>query len=91
MAPLPARVRVSKLPLPPAPAVLLRFNDWFAAAPPPYHALRAGAVALAGGTLIGAALNWPDDAGEPVQAFHLDSGWRGRGIEAALLSLLASP
>jgi hypothetical protein len=91
MAPLPARVRVSRLPLPPAPAVLLRLTDWFAAAPPPYQQLQAGAVALAGGTLIGAALSWSGTAGEPVQALHLDSGWRGRGIEAALQELLAGP
>ncbi|TSA87802.1 hypothetical protein FNU79_00660 [Deinococcus detaillensis] len=88
---LPARVRVSRLPLPPAPAVQLRLKTLFAAQPGlPLSQLMAGAVAVAGGKVIGAALSWPGAEGQPQRGLELESGWRGRGIEEALLGLLTT-
>ncbi|WP_420594913.1 hypothetical protein [Deinococcus sp.] len=93
MSALPARVRVSRLPLPPSPAVLARLNTLFADHSPTVPIaqlsgtqLSAGAVALAGGKIIGAALSWPGG-----EALALESGWRGRGIEEALSASLQEP
>ena len=97
---LPARVRVSRLPLPPAPAVETRLKALFAAQLTAHRLadLSAGAVAVAGGKIIGAALRWPaESAALPErngpqengpEAAELESGWRGRGIEEALRALL---
>ncbi len=49
----------------------------------PLEDLTSGAVAVAGGKIIGAALRWPGG-----EALKLESGWRGRGIEPALQDLL---
>lgn len=92
---LPARVRVSRLPLPPAPAVEIRLRALFAAQLAAHRLadLSAGAVAVAGGKIIGAALRWPDgsaDFPEVPEVAELESGWRGRGIEEALRALLDS-
>lgn len=90
---LPARVRVSRLPLPPAPAVQLRLKALFSGqsfAEPDslFSQLRAGAVAVAGGKIIGAALSGLGAEGQLSNHLELESGWRGRGIEEALLELL---
>lgn len=77
MPALPARVRVSVLPLPVAPAVAEKLRVLLPGAP--LETLTAGAVAVAGGKVIGAALGWQ---GGQEQA--LETGWRGRGIEEAL-------
>ncbi|AWN22042.1 hypothetical protein DKM44_01310 [Deinococcus irradiatisoli] len=88
MSVLPARVRVSRLPLPPASAVQARlralFGETEVSGAPLLSGLSAGAVAVAGGKIIGAALHWPGG-----EALKLESGWRGRGIEEALQDLLA--
>ncbi|GAA4008729.1 hypothetical protein GCM10022631_21140 [Deinococcus rubellus] len=90
--PLPARVRVSRLPLPPAPSVEARLKSLFAAQLVTHHLadLKAGAVAVAGGKIIGAALRWPAGSADCPEVAELESGWRGRGIEAALRALLES-
>lgn len=90
---LPARVRVSRLPLPPAPAVETRLKSLFAAqlSSHPLTDLSAGAVAVAGGKIIGAALRWPAGSADfpgGLEVAELESGWRGRGIEEALRALL---
>ncbi len=86
---LPARVRVSRLPLPPAPAVQVRLKVLFTAQPDlPLSQLTAGAVAVAGGKVIGAALSWLGAEDQTSSGLELESGWRGRGIEEALLELL---
>ncbi len=75
------------MPLPPAPPVTARLTALFQSPEqplPPFDQLTGGAVALAGGKIIGAALRW--DGGEAVK---LESGWRGRGIEAALQALMS--
>lgn len=92
---LPARVRVSRLPLPPAPAVEARLRTLFAAPLTTRRLinLSAGAVAVAGGKIIGAALRWPAGSAtspDVLEAVELESGWRGRGIEAALRARLDS-
>ncbi|PTA69699.1 hypothetical protein [Deinococcus arcticus] len=74
---LPARVRVTCPPLPLAPALraaAARLCPQVGA-----EALSAAALAIAGGTVIGAHLRWP--GGEAAQ---VETGWRGRGIEEAL-------
>lgn len=86
MSALPARVRVSALPLPVAPAVAEKLRVLLPQVP--LAALHAGAVAVAGGKVIGAALAWSEN-GEPFQAQQLETSWRGRGIEAALSETLS--
>lgn len=80
---LPARVRVTCPPLPLAPT--LRSAAVRLCPQAPVDALTAAALAIAGGSVIGAQLQW--DGGE-VQAVEV--GWRGRGIEAALTEALQS-
>lgn len=75
--PLPARVRVTRPPLPLAPA--LRAAALRLCPGAPVDDLYAAALAIAGGAVIGAALRW--NGGEAV---FIESGWRGRGIEEAL-------
>lgn len=74
---LPARVRVTRPPLPLAPA--LRAAAARLCPEAPLDRLNAAALAIAGGAVIGTHLRW--DGGE---AQALDTGWRGRGIEEAL-------
>ncbi|THF88868.1 hypothetical protein E7T09_06780 [Deinococcus sp. KSM4-11] len=78
---LPARVRVTRPPLPLSPA--LRAAAARLCPDAPVTTLEAAALAIAGGAVIGAALRW--DGG---QAMQLESGWRGRGIEEALRDAL---
>lgn len=80
---LPARVRVTCPPLPLAPA--LRSAAVRLCPQAPVDALTAAALAIAGGSVIGAQLQW---GGGEVQAVEV--GWRGRGIEAALAEALQS-
>lgn len=80
---LPARVRVTRPPLPLAPALLQAAARLCPAAP--LDRLSGAALAIAGGAVIGARLKWQ---GGEVQA--IETGWRGRGIEEALASALAS-
>ncbi|MCP2013486.1 hypothetical protein L1280_000614 [Deinococcus sp. HSC-46F16] len=81
MPTLPARVRVTRPPLPLAPA--LRAAAVRLCPQVPHEALTAAALAVAGGSVIGAALAW--DGGE---ALSVESAWRGRGIEEALTQAL---
>ncbi|WP_339095812.1 hypothetical protein ACINK0_13460 [Deinococcus sp. VB343] len=73
---LPARVRVTRPPLPLAPALAQAAARLCPAAP---RELQAAVLAIAGGSVVGAHLRW--EGGE-VQ--NVETGWRGRGIEEAL-------
>ncbi|GGS23847.1 hypothetical protein [Deinococcus knuensis] len=73
---LPARVRVTRPPLPLAPALQAAAARLCPDAP---QALNAAALAIAGGSVIGAHLRW-----EGGEAANVETGWRGRGIEEAL-------
>ncbi|WP_189063068.1 hypothetical protein [Deinococcus seoulensis] len=73
---LPARVRVTRPPLPLAPALQAAAARLCPDAP---QTLSAAALAIAGGSVIGAHLRW--DGGE---AANVETGWRGRGIEEVL-------
>ncbi|UBV43731.1 hypothetical protein LAJ19_05810 [Deinococcus taeanensis] len=79
---LPARVRVTRPPLPLAPALKTAAARLCPGAP--LEALSAAALAIAGGSVIGAHLRWASG-----EAAGVDSGWRGRGIEEALASAVA--
>ena len=81
MPALPARLRVSRLPLPLTQTVRARLGALLPAAD--FSRLSGGAVAIAGGQIVGAALRWPGG-----EAAHLESGWRNRGIEQALKAAL---
>lgn len=74
---LPARVRVTRPPLPLAPA--LRTATARLCPDAPLDRLTTAALAIAGGAVIGAHLVWH---GGEVQ--FLETGWRGQGIEEAL-------
>ncbi|WP_418514403.1 hypothetical protein [Deinococcus sp. RM] len=78
---LPARVRVTRPPLPLAPA--LRTAAARLCPDAPLDALSGAALAIAGGAVIGAHLRW--SGGE---AATVETGWRGRGIEEALAAAL---
>ncbi|MFC4425399.1 hypothetical protein [Deinococcus navajonensis] len=80
---LPARVRVTRPPLPLAPA--LRQAAARLCPDAPVAELSSAVLAIAGGAVIGAHLQW--NGGE-VQS--IETGWRGRGIEEALRDMLAS-
>ncbi len=83
-SPLPARVRITRPPLPLAPALagaaarLLPGTD--------LAEVQGAALAIAGGSVIGAALCL--ESGEVRQA--VAPGWRGKGIEPALAAELAA-
>ncbi|CAM4433968.1 hypothetical protein DEMA109039_19740 [Deinococcus marmoris] len=79
---LPARIRVTRPPLPLAPA--LRAAAARLCPDAPLDSLDTAALAIAGGAVIGAYLRWD---GEEVQ--FLETGWRGRGIEEALARAVA--
>ncbi|CAM3983936.1 hypothetical protein [Deinococcus frigens] len=79
---LPARVRVTRPPLPLASS--LRAAAARLCPEVPLARLNTAALAVAGGAVIGAHLVW--DGGE-VQV--LETGWRGRGIEQALAGAVA--
>ncbi|BDP41461.1 hypothetical protein DAETH_14300 [Deinococcus aetherius] len=78
---LPARVRVTRPPLPLAPHLKAAAARLCPGAPP--GTLTGAALAIAGGAVIGAALKWEDG-----EALGVDPGWRGRGIEEALTGAL---
>ncbi|WP_034384280.1 hypothetical protein [Deinococcus sp. YIM 77859] len=78
---LPARVRVTRPPLPLAPTLQGAVARLCPQAP--QDTLRAAALAIAGGAVIGAALRW-----EGGEALGVETGWRGRGIEEALRDAL---
>ncbi len=82
MPALPARVRVTRPPLPLAPALERAAARLCPRAP--VRALTAAALAVAGGAVIGAALRW-----EGGEALGVDTGWRGRRIEEALREALS--
>ncbi|ULH14447.1 hypothetical protein MF271_10405 [Deinococcus sp. KNUC1210] len=82
---LPARVRVSRLPLPPAQNVRVQLNKLFPALD--VGQADAAAVALAGGRVVGAALRF---AQQPQPRMELDPSWRGKGLEAALSAAVSS-
>lgn len=77
---LPARVRVTRPPLPLAPALRQAAARLCPEAP---AELSAAALAIAGGGVIGAHLRW-----EGGEAQGIDAGWRGRGIEETLAGAL---
>ena len=77
---LPARVRVTRPPLPLAPALRAAVARLCPQAP---ATLTGAALAIAGGAVIGAALRWEDG-----EALDVETGWRGRGIEQALAQAL---
>nr|WP_184025136.1 hypothetical protein [Deinococcus budaensis] len=79
---MPARVRVTRPPLPLAPALRTAAARLCPQAP---GMLTGAALAVAGGAVIGAALRW-----EGGEALNVDTGWRGRGIEEALVRALAT-
>ncbi|GGK88687.1 hypothetical protein [Deinococcus radiotolerans] len=81
---LPARVRVTRPPLPLAAALKVAAARLCPAAP--LDALTGAALAIAGGAVIGAHLRWHDG-----EAAAVETGWRGRGIEEALAQALTSP
>ncbi|WP_034358132.1 hypothetical protein [Deinococcus phoenicis] len=74
---LPARVRVTRPPLPLAPPLKAAAARLCPQAP--QDALTAAALAIAGGAVIGAALRWAEGG-----SLAVETGWRGRGIEEAL-------
>lgn len=78
---LPARVRVTRPPLPLAPALKAATARLCPQAP--QDTLTAAALAIAGGAVIGAALRWEDG-----EALGVETSWRGRGIEEALAQAL---
>ena len=83
-ASLPARVRVSRLPLPPAQNVRVQLKKLFPALDTSQAS--AAAVALAGGRVVGAALRFPEQA---EASMTLDPSWRGKGLEAALRAAIS--
>lgn len=78
---LPARVRITRPPLPLAPALAQAAAKLCPEAP---SALTEVALAIAGGAVIGAYLRW-----EGGQQVAVAPGWRGKGIEEALPQALA--
>ncbi len=78
---LPARVRVTRPPLPLAPA--LRTAAARLCPDAPLDALSGAALAIAGGAVIGAHLRW-----QGGEAATVATGWRGRGIEEAMAAEL---
>lgn len=78
---LPARVRVTRPPLPLAPALKAAAARLCPEAP--VEQLTGAALAIAGGSVIGAHLRWTDG-----EAATIETGWRGRGIEEALRGAL---
>ena len=87
--PLPARVRVTRPPLPLSPALSQAAQRLL----PGGAVTRAQAVALAvaGGQVIGVGVSLePQAAGEAVSPnVAVAAGWRGKGIEAALVRELS--
>nr|WP_189642201.1 hypothetical protein [Deinococcus piscis] len=81
--PLPARVRVTRPPLPLAPALARAAAHLLPDTDPAQ--VQAAALAIAGGSVIGAAL----DCGSGPQV-AVAPGWRGKGIEEALAHALAN-
>ncbi|WP_261664276.1 hypothetical protein [Deinococcus sp. Marseille-Q6407] len=79
MPPLPARVRVTRPLLPLAPALAKAAGQLLPEAD--LEQVQQAALAIAGGSVIGAALALPGGA-EPL--ISVAAGWRGKGIEAAL-------
>ncbi|GGR44278.1 hypothetical protein GCM10008959_01550 [Deinococcus seoulensis] len=67
---------MTRPPLPLAPALQAAAARLCPDAP---QTLSAAALAIAGGSVIGAHLRW--DGGE---AANVETGWRGRGIEEVL-------
>lgn len=79
--PLPARVRVTRPPLPLAHQ--LRQMAARLCPEAPLDALTGATFAIAGGSVIGVHLRWPDG-----EAHNIETSWRGRGIEQELEKML---
>ncbi len=77
MSSLPARVRVSRLPLPIAPNVAVQFRKLLPGVAP--ESVTLAAAALAGGRVVGVGAVTAAGYTEALEA-----GWRGKGIEGAL-------
>ncbi|MGY2895154.1 hypothetical protein ACVWZX_003180 [Deinococcus sp. UYEF24] len=78
MSSLPARVRVSRLPLPPTPNVSAQLRRLLPGVG--LDTVTQAAAALAGGRVVGAAVLAPDGYQQGIEA-----GWRGKGLEQALM------
>lgn len=78
MSSLPARVRVSRLPLPPTPNVSAQLRRLLPGTE--LNTVTQAAAALAGGRVVGAAVLAPDGYRQGIEA-----GWRGKGLEQALM------
>jgi len=79
---LPARVRVSRLPLPITPNVAAQLRRLLPGLELAHVTLAA--AALAGGRVVGAAV-WVEGTGHPGAAHQgIEAGWRGKGLEGAL-------
>lgn len=77
MSSLPARVRVSRLPLPIAPNVAAQLRHLLPAVQ--LSTVTQAAAALAGGRVVAVAVLTPQGHMQGIEA-----GWRGKGIEQAL-------
>ena len=77
MSSLPARVRVSRLPMPIAPNVAAQLRRLLPAVT--LNTVTRAAAALAGGRVVGALV-----LAQEGRVQSIESGWRGRGIEQAL-------
>ena len=82
MSSLPARVRVSRLPLPIAPNVAVQFRKLLPGVAP--ESVTLAAAALAGGRVVGVGAVTAAGYAEALEA-----GWRGKGIEGALLAAVS--
>ena len=78
MSSLPARVRVSRLPLPVAPNVASQLRRLLPAVA--LNTVTQAAAALAGGRVVGVAVVAPGGYAQSIE-----TGWRGKGIEQALM------
>ncbi len=78
MPSLPARVRVSRLPLPLTPNVSAQLHRLLPGVG--LDTVTQAAAALAGGRVVGAAVLAPDGYQQGIEA-----GWRGKGLEQALM------
>ncbi len=81
MSSLPARVRVSRLPLPIAPNVAAQLRRLLPTVA--LNTVTRAAAALAGGRVVGALV-----LAQEGQVQSIESGWRGKGIEQALIDAL---
>lgn len=85
MSSLPARVRVSRLPQPMAPNVTVQLRRLLPDTD--LTAVTQAAAALAGGRVVGAAVQTAGGPQTDTQ-MGIEAGWRGKGLEQALQDAL---